>query len=357
MALPFFDSGARKKHDQMLAVDLGGRVTKAVHMQHRGDSLILCRYALLDAPIFDKTIPADLLTEHLKALSQAFEGKVKPVTLTMGVNDALVRHVELPPMPLEDMRLVLKNNSRAYLQQDLSEYVFDCHVVSRPQSNPSEPAKGQAGQQKQKVLIAGAKKQLIDDFVAGAKNAGFLPDHIVPGVIGPVNAFEKAMPEVFAGESVALVDIGFRSSSISVLQEGELILNRVVNIGGDRLTTGLAESMNISYAEAEGIKIGMANEVQGVLESLLAPLGRELRASIDFYEHQQDRPLSHVFLSGGSSRSDFIVETLRRELMADCKTWNPTTFLKLALPPEQAAEIEHLAPELTVAIGAALTAL
>ena len=43
--------------------------------------------------------------------------------------------------------------------------------------------------------------------------------------------------------------------------------------------------------------------------------------------------------------------------MADCKTWNPTAALKLALSPEQTAEIETIAPQLTVAIGAALTAL
>jgi type IV pilus assembly protein PilM len=358
MALPFFDSGARRKHDQMLAVDLGGRMSKAVHLQRRGDSLALCRYALLDAPIFDKTIPVDLLTEHLKAVSQAFDGKARVVSLTLGVNDALVRHVEIPPMPVEDMRLVLKNNSRVYLQQDMAGHVFDCYVGTPDQrTRTAEAKKAQASQQKQKILIAAAKKQLLDDFVAGARNAGLTVDHIMPGVIGPVNAFERALPEAFAKESLALVDIGFRSSSISILQEGELILNRVVNIGGDRLTTGLAESMNISYAEAEGIKIGMAGEVQSVLESLLTPLGRELRASIDFFEHQQDRQVSQVFLSGGSSRSDFIVETLRRELMAECRTWNPTTFLKLALPPEQAAEIEHVAPQLDVAIGAAVTAL
>jgi type IV pilus assembly protein PilM len=358
MALPFLNSAARKRRDQMLAVDLGGRVTKAVYLQRRGDGFVLSRYALLDAPIFDKTIPVDLLTEHLKAVALAMETKCKWLTLTMSVNDVLLRHVELPPMPVEDMRLVLKNNPRAYLQQDLVGYVFDCEAAA-PAQKPGTggSAKGPAGQQKQKVLIGGAKKQQIDDFVLAARNAGFVPDYIIPGIVGPVNAFENAVPEVFKRESVALVDVGFKSSSIAILQEGELILNRVVGIGGDRLTAGLAESMNISYAEAEGIKIGMPNEVQSVLESLLMPLGRELRASLDFYEHQQDHPVSQVYLSGGPSRSDFVVETLRRELMADCKTWNPTASLKLALSPEQSAEVEHIAPQLTVAIGAALTAL
>ena len=298
MALPFWDSGARKKRDQIVAVDLGGRVTKAVHIHRRKDGFALSRYALLDAPIFEKSLPVELLAEHLKAVNHALEGKCKFLSLTMGVNDAMVRHIELPPMPVEDMRLVLKNNSRAYLQQDMSGYVFDCQAA-RTAAAPktSEPAKGPPGQQKQRVLVASAKSQLIDDFVLAARNAGLIPDHIMPGVIGPINSFELALPQVFEKESVALVDIGFKSSSISILKEGDLILNRVVAIGGDRLTAGLAEAMNISYAEAEGIKIGMANEVQSQLEPLLTPLGRELRASLDFFEHQHDRPVSQVYLS------------------------------------------------------------
>jgi type IV pilus assembly protein PilM len=357
MGLPFFPSGTRKKRDQMLAVDLGSRITKAVHLQRRGETFALCGFALIDAPIFDTSLSAEMLTEHLKAVAQALDAKTKLVALTVGVNDALVRHVELPPMPADEMRSVLKLNSRAYLQQDLPNYVFDCHIGSLRAPVKNESPKNAANGHKQKILIAGSKKQLVDDFVAGAKAAGLTPDYIVPGVVAPVNAFERAMPEVFAKEVVALVDVGFKSSSISILREGELVLNRVVTIGGDRLTLGLSESMNISYAEAEGIKVGMAHEVQSTLETLLVPLGRELRASIDFFEHQHDRPVAQVYLSGGSARSEFVLQTLQRELAVECKLWNPAVNLQLALPQQQAAEIAHVAPQLTVAIGAALTAL
>jgi len=361
MALPFFDSRARKQHDRMLAVDLGGRTTKAVYVQRRGQGFALCGYALLDAPIFDKTVSTDLLTEHLKAVGRALEFKTKVVTLTVGVNDAVVRHTEMPPLPVDDMRLVLKHSSRAYLQQELANYVFDCHVLAsalpeRPAKSVESP-KALPGPQKQKILVAGARKQLIDDYVEAARRAGLVAECIVPGLIGPVNAFEKAMPDVFANEAVALVDLGFKNSSICILQQGELILSRVVGIGGDRVTNGLAEALNVSYAEAEGIKIGMPTEVQAQLESLVLPLGRELRASIDFFEHQQDQPVTQAFITGGSARSEFIVRTLQHEMMIDCKILNPTTFLQMELPPQQTVDLEQVAPQLTVALGAALAAL
>ncbi len=42
------------------------------------------------------------------------------------------------------------------------------------------------------------------------------------------------------------------------------------------LTQGLAESMGISYAEAEGIKVGMPAEVQANLEPLLTAAGTRI---------------------------------------------------------------------------------
>ncbi|TAK91894.1 MAG: hypothetical protein EPO07_19620 [Verrucomicrobia bacterium] len=359
MGLPFISNGAKKNRDQMVAIDLGGRTSKAVYLTRRGEGLVLSGYALVDAPLYEKSLSAELLGEHVKAVVQALDAKTKSIAFGVGVNDAVVRHTELPRMPVEDMRLVLKNNPKGYMQQDLPNYVFDCfNMPIHPGAAASEAgAKSASAATKQRVLAAGAKQQLVNDFLTAARTAGVSAEMVFPGLIGPVNAFEVAMPEQFAKEAVALVDVGFRNTTISVLKDGELILSRVVALAGDKLTSGLAESMGISYAEAEGIKVGMAAEVQSVLESILAPLGRELRASIDFFEHQHDRTVTQAYISGGSSKSEFIINTLQNEMMVECKTWNPAGTLQLELPPTQMAELEHVAPLLTVAIGTALAAL
>jgi type IV pilus assembly protein PilM len=356
MALPFFNGSGIKKRDQLVSIDLGGRTTKAVHLQRRDEGFSLMRYALLDAPIYEKNLSVDLLSEHLKNVFETLDAKTKLVTLAVGVGESIVRHAEMPQIPIGDMRQVLKNNTKNYLQQDLPGHVFDCHVMPPRFQKTADKAKPLMAPQKHRVLVAGARKQIVEDLSAAIRSTGLIADHIVPGLIGPANAFEMAMPEVFAKEVVALVDIGFKHTTICLLQEGELMLSRVVAIGGDRLTNGLAESLGISYAEAEGIKVGMPAEVQANLESLVMPLGRELRASIDFFEHQHDKAVSQVFISGGSAGSEFIVQVLQAELMIDCKTWNPATFLQLALPPQQTVEIEHIAPQLTVAVGAAMAA-
>jgi Tfp pilus assembly PilM family ATPase len=359
MALPFL--AGKVKRTQMVSVDLGSRITKAVLLEQRGGAWALTGYALLDAPLFEKKISPELLTEHLKAVVEALGTKIKLVTVALSLDDAVVRLVDLPQMPVDEMRLVLKNNSKTYLQQELPGHVFDCHLFApRPSANgqpAGENPKSAGRANKLKVLVTAARQQLVNDYQQAIKESGLVADHLVPGFVSLVNAFELAQPELFKNESVALVDIGFKQTSICVLDAGQLALMRVVNIGGDKLTAGLAETMSISYGEAEGIKIGMAPEVMSSLEMQVQPLGRELRASLDFFEHQNDRAVSEVFVSGGSARSDMILQMLRAELIVECKVWNPTTFLQLALPDEQAAEVEHVGSQLTVAIGAALAAI
>lgn len=357
MALPLFRTQTKKK-TQLVAVDLGARSTKAIHLQRKAEGLGLMRYAILDAPIFDGAPSVALLTEHLKAVVHALDTKTKLVALSLGVGDTVLRNVELPQLPVGDLRQIVKNSAKAYMQQDLPNHVFDCFVlVSRQQAKPADKAKPGLTTAKQKVLVAAAKNQLVLDLHTAARNAGLVPDSIMPGLIGPVNAFELAMPEVFAKQVVALVDIGFKNSTICLLQEGELILSRIVGIGGDKLTEGVAESLGISYAEAEGIKIGVPHEVQATLEALVSPLGRELRALIDFFEHQQDRQVMQVFVCGGTARSECILQILQTELMLDCKRWNTVANLQPWLPTEQIAELEQTAPQLAVAVGTAVAAL
>jgi len=354
MALPLLGSKARK-HDQIIAIDLGAHTTKAVQIQRRGDRFTLSGYTIQEAPTREDAASPDQMGAHLTKVVQALGARGKQVAFALGVSDSLVRPAEMPLVPASEMRALLKFNAKAYLQQDLPDHVFDCYVLPSAPSAKPEPG-GRPGQ-RGKVLVAGTKKKTLDDLQAAARAAGLIPEAVVPGLIGPANAFECAQPALFAKEPVALVDIGFKNSSITILLAGEPILNRVVGIGGERLTSGVAEALGVSYAEAEGIKLGLAEEVQSTLVALLAPLGRELRASIDFFEHQQDRTVSQVYVSGGSARSDYILETLQTELMAPCVRWNPTQSLSLSLPATQGEGIEPCAPQLAVAVGAALAVL
>ncbi len=349
MTIPFFNGG--KNRDQLFAVDLGARTTKAVLLERRDDTFSLSRFTVQDAPIYDKAVPQGLLTEHLRAITNAIQPKTRQVILSIGATDSVLRSTELPLMPVYEMRQMLKFNSKTHLQQDLRDHIFDCFIVPSRAQKHAEPPK--AGVVKYKVWVGGTRRELLTTLESSAKAAGLSPSHITLSLLGPINALEFSQPEMFSKEVVALVDLGFKSSSICILTDGELCLSRSVEMGGDRLTAGLAEAMNITYAEAEGIKVGMPQEVETHLQPLVAPLGRELRASIDFFEHQQEKTVQRVLICGGAARSEFLLQLLQAELGVACKAWFPTEGMKLSLAPQQMTEIEQVSSVLAVAIGSA----
>lgn len=346
MNIPFLKKG---RVDQVLAIDLGSRTTKAVVMDRTDKGPCLSRFVVQDAPIYDKALPQGLLTEHLRNIVEALQPKTKRATIAIGVNDSILRSIDMPLVPLSEMRQMIKFNSKNYLQQDLRDYIFDCYIV--PPKTATQPEAGKAGVVKYKVWVGGTRREVLMTLESAAKEAGLIPDHVTLSLLGPVNALEAAQPEVFNKEVIALIDLGFKNSTISILDDGELCLSRSVEIGGDKLTSGLAEAMNVSYAEAEGIKIGMPQEVEVHLQPLVEPLGRELRASIDFFEHQRGKSVSKIMASGGAARSDFILQLLQTELAVVCKAWFPTEGLQMTLPGQQATEIEQVSSTLTVAIG------
>ena len=215
MPLPFFSS-FDKKRDQVMVVDLGAKVTKAVHVSRRGNGFALNNFALVDAPVFDKGLNIDPLADHLRAVTQVLNSRVKPVSLAVGVDSSLLRHADMPLVTTHDMRQMLKFSSKNYLQQDLSDCVFDVHILP-PKLDDKTKGEVPKGNPKVRVLVGAAKKQIVEDLREAASRAGLVADQIIPSFIGPANAFEQAQPEPFAKEVVALVDVGYKNTTICIL--------------------------------------------------------------------------------------------------------------------------------------------
>jgi len=51
----------------------------------------------------------------------------------------VVRQVDLPQIPVDEMRMVLKTNTKAYLQQDYPNHVLT--AMSFPKNNQPNPLK------------------------------------------------------------------------------------------------------------------------------------------------------------------------------------------------------------------------
>lgn len=340
----------KKKPGQIIAIDLGSRTTKAVCLEKRGDAIVMVDYAFQEAPFSDRKLSPELLSEHLKAVAGALKADTRHVVLLVGATDAVICHGEMPMVSPSEMRRMVRLNSKNYFQEELGEHYFECEAVKS--SQPGAPAlPGTPG--KARVVIGAARRQFVDDIELAAKSVGLIVDEVIPNQLGPVNAL-VALPDSPRDKVIAVVDIGFDNSTICLMLHDELLLTRVFNFGANKMTSGLADALNITYPVAEGLKQIMPEKVQAKLQAQIAPLARELRASIDFFEHQQEKTVTEVFVSGGSARSALIVQMLQTELALPCHGWDPTQSLVADLPASRSAEIRQDAPQLTAAIGAGL---
>ena len=79
MPVPFSNS-FEKKRDQVMAGDLGAKVTKAVHISRKANGFTLNGFALVDAPVVEGGSTAAQLAGHLKAVAPVLNSRVKPVS-------------------------------------------------------------------------------------------------------------------------------------------------------------------------------------------------------------------------------------------------------------------------------------
>jgi type IV pilus assembly protein PilM len=344
---------SRVQHNRVLAIALGSHTTKAVALEREGSGYVLRGFTIQDTPVREGKDPAayaELLTGFFRKIKQALGGQISEAIIVLGYAETLLRHVELPVLPIADLREMLELGSKTYLQEDHSDFSFDCWV---PHGQAPENAKPG---QKSKVLVGGVKRATRDELHHAARNAGLNVLRITVSQIGQASAV-RALLGLAEGEAVATLDVGFRSSSICILADGEIVQSRVVALGGDKLTRGLAEAMNVSYAAAEGVKLVLPDKVQATLKELLSSLAAELKGSIDFFEAECGKKVTAVYVSGGSARSNLILQTLHESVALPFKHLDPTTSITLAVPEGQVQEVKREAPQLTVAIGAGLNLL
>jgi type IV pilus assembly protein PilM len=340
-----------KRREEIIAIDLGTKMTKAVLLRRVGEEYILRNYVLMEAPSAEKALSRSVWADHIRKVGRALGSTTRRVVLAMGPTTAIFSQTELPAAAPSDLRKMIKLSPKNYLQQDLPDHVFDCYVT------PGDDGEGggRTARRKARVLVAAARRPLVEDLVDGARDSGYVVEQITLSQVATVNAFAAANPEA-PGEAVAFLDIGFRHSTISISYRSRLALVRVVNIGADQLADVMqqATSRGEMTSQEEDENPAM-DALQVSVQKAIRGLAKEVDASIGFFLSQNDLPVHQVYVSGGSARSTLILQTLELELGVPCRAWNPALALKQeGAASRRAGDLEYEAPQLTVAVGAGM---
>ncbi len=344
-----------------LGLDIGSHSIKAVELKASGaGAWKLHRLGIHRLPpetIVDGAIMnSSAVVDGIRDLMARHKIKARDVITAVAGHSVIIKKVSLPNMTDEELAESIQWEAEQYIPFPIGDVYLDTQVISRAQDD--------AGQME--VLLVAAKKEVVQEYTNVIKEAGLNPLIVDVAAFAVENAYVMNN-ESAADEIVALVNIGASLVSINVLSSGVTVFTRDINMGGNQFTEEIQKQLNVSYEEAEALKLGgnlsgsqstteaiVPQEVGSILRSTAESLAVEIQRSVDFYlATASGLHLSRLYLSGGTARIAGLGESLQSMLSTKVEIADPFKSLAVNSKEFDPDHLREIAPMATVAVGLA----
>ncbi|NHC46012.1 type IV pilus assembly protein PilM [Motilibacter aurantiacus] len=294
----------------------------------------------------------------------------KKVALGVANSRVVVRQVELPWMPLADLKASLAFQAQDLVPMPIDQALLDFH--------PLEEFEAPTGARLLRGLLVAASREMVDKLVDAVQQAKLVPtsvDLTSFAVLRSIGSVVIAGPAA-DGPGVpveAIVDVGACVTNVLVHQGGVPRFVRILPMGGQHLTEAVADRLGVPFERAEQLKQelgagapdGPAPEWDGsesdharrALADATSALVAEIRGSFDYYVASSGTaPIAHLLLSGGSARLAGLDARLSEATRLPVRTVTPLPRLRIGRTGLSEHALGLLAPSSTVPVGLALGA-
>jgi type IV pilus assembly protein PilM len=344
--------GLFSKSKPLVGLDVGSSAVRAVELSKSKNGYQITGFAyeplspdsVVDGAIMDSRGVASAIKRILT--SGDFKGK--RTAASVSGHSVIVKRVVLPVATEQEIGASIQYDADQYIPFGLSEVNIDYQVVGP--SEGEEPG--------MEVLMVAAKKDKIHNHTNVISMAGRQADVVDIDAFALQNAFE-ANYQVSPTAPVALLNIGASLMNINITKGGIPLLVRDVPVGGNQYTDILQKELQLSFQEAEDLKLGRngGNEtemVQPLLQSITDMLIMELQKTFEFFrETYPQEKITRVYICGGTARTKGLADKIQDTFDYPTEVLDPLKYVT-AGPKVDAAKVASLGPSLTVAIGLAL---
>jgi type IV pilus assembly protein PilM len=334
-----------------LGLDIGSSHVKLAGMTGRANSLRLTHFGLMALPqetiVDEELLNSAALVSTIRELLADMQVRRRDVALALGGRAVIIRQISLPAMTEHELEESLSWEAKQYIPFDLDEIYLDFHMGA------VDPDTDQMA-----VTLVAAKRTVVDDYCAAVRLAGLNPVvvDVIPFAVS--NAFTSAYPE-YADETVAVVDVGAHISTVTVVDQAQLVYSRSNETGSHRITEKLQRELAIPFAQAEAFKTGGSGglvpaDVQRILKESTAELSAEIHTMINHHQDSGGVPVGRLVVSGGGALSPSLIDNLSNRLGVHAETADPfrqAAKIQKTLPPIDI--IEASAPQAMVCAGLA----
>jgi type IV pilus assembly protein PilM len=342
-----------------IGVDIGTSNIKIVQLRHESDQkFVLETYGIVNVAYQisnkDSSAAINQTAEILKNLVKKSRATTSKIVASLPNSVVFTSVIELPKMPDNELKSAIDFEAKKYVPLPLTEVSLSWTIIQEKKAKVNFESNlgnlGKIDKNKNKILLTAVPNVVVENYLNVFKIAGLealaLEIEALSLIRSLVNEEDK---------TVLVIDIGAKNSSINLVDGGYLRFSKNLNVGGDTVTTSIAQSLGVNFARAEQFKKDFGLSVQGqqipsVIKPILDIIKNEAAQLVSLFESKGDR-IDQILLSGAGSKlpalSGYFATLGKQVLLA-----NP--WSKIVYPQELKPVIEPLGLNLAVAVGLAM---
>jgi type IV pilus assembly protein PilM len=337
-----------------VGLSIGSSSIKIVELKKTGRLWKLLHFGIVQLPedvIVNREIVNPIaVTESIKTLVSQIKLKNKNVCTSLSGTSVIIKRMTFDVPNLRDLQDQVFWEAEQYLPFDVSEVVMDFEVLSRSKDNKTD------------VMLVAVKKSVIESYMQCIEGAGLRTKIVDVDFFALQNLFEANYP-INPAESVALVDIGASALKVVVVQKGIPVFTKDTAVGGRNLTAEIQKNLNLSYVDAETLKVSggrggtTPQEVNDLMVAMSENFATEVKRALDFYNASAvGAPIAFALIGGGSARIPGLTGVIEEAIGLPTQLMNP--FNAISYDPAIFTQeyLANIAPLAAIPIGLALRA-
>src|SRR3954447_10009224 len=342
-----------------VGLDVGTSAVRAVELVLGREQVTLTRFGQVALPPGavrgGEVVDAPAVAAAIRRLWREAGFRSRTVIVGVGNQRVVVRQADLPAMSDEDMRSALQFQAADLIPIPIEEAILDFQIVDEFPTSDGDMVR---------ILLVAAQRDMVRSLLAGLEGASLsasLVDLIPFALMRSLT--QTSLVSDLEPTVEAIVSVGASITNVVVHQRGVPEFVRMLGVGGDDITQGIATELGVDADTAEDLKRRAHPDSPDDLESRTAQiviaqstlLIEEIRGSLDYYQAQPDAsPIGRIVLTGGGSRTISLRDSLEQTLGIAVEEGHPLAGIELArtgIAEERLIENEVL---LSVPIGLAL---
>ena len=342
---------------RVLGIDFSSTAVKLLELsrddeRYRVDSYVVAPLPP-DALTDDPTTYAESVGAFLEELLSRTKPSANRAVAAVSGADVIIKTVVMPAgLSEEDLEAQLTVEADQYIPYPLDEVALDFEELG--------PATGRDEQVN--VLLVACRQESIDSRVDAIEVAGLVPKIIDVEVF----ALERAMAllqsqlPISNNQTIAMVDIGASTTTLSVFASGESVYTREQIFGGKQLTDSVMSRYELSADEADlairqgGLPDDYERELLGPFrEAVVQQVSRSLQF---FFSSSEFTQLDRIVLCGGVAAIDGLAALIETKMDTPTLVANPFADMSLA-SRVNAQALERDAPAMMIACGLAMRSI